>query len=100
MKPWLHHTVSGFSLTLHVQPGAKQTGVCGEHGAALKIRLAAPPVDGRANQALIAWLASQFGIPQRDVFLLHGEKSRQKVLAFKLAMAEEEILHKLGMARD
>ena len=68
-------------LTLHIQPGAKKTGVAGLHGGALKIRLAAPPVEGQANARLIAWLADAFDVPQRNVVLKQGETSRKKVVA-------------------
>ncbi len=67
-------------LTLHVQPGAKRTEVAGVHGDALKIRLAAPPVDGKANAALLRFLAAAFGVPQRAVTLVRGETSRQKTV--------------------
>ena len=67
-------------LTLHVQPGAKRTEVAGVHGDALKIRLAAPPVDGKANAALLRFLADAFGVPQRAVTLVRGETSRQKTV--------------------
>lgn len=67
-------------LTLHVQPGARRTEVAGVHGDALKLRLAAPPVDGKANAALRAFLADAFGVPQRQVTLLRGETSRDKVV--------------------
>ena len=65
-------------LSLHVQPGAKRTGAAGEHGGALRIRLAAPPVDGRANAELVRFLADAFGVPQRQVTIVRGEASRQK----------------------
>jgi hypothetical protein len=67
-------------LTLHVQPGAKRTEVAGTHGNALKIRLAAPPVDGKANAELLRFLAGAFGVPRRAVTLLRGEMSRQKTV--------------------
>jgi uncharacterized protein len=67
-------------LTLHVQPGAKRTGVAGRHGDALKIRLAAPPVDGKANEELLRYLASVFGVPHRNVTLVRGDSSRRKVV--------------------
>ena len=67
-------------LTLHVQPGAKRTEVAGLHGDALKVRLAAPPVDGRANAELLRYLAATFGVPLRQVALLCGETSRRKVV--------------------
>ena len=68
------------SLTLHVQPGAKRTEVAGIHGEALKIRLAAPPVEGKANAELLRYLAEAFGVPQRAVRLVRGETSRQKTV--------------------
>lgn len=63
---------------LHVQPGAKQTTVSGLHGEALKIRLAAPPVEGRANEALLRFIADTFSVPLRNVVLKQGEQSRHK----------------------
>lgn len=79
-------------LSLHVQPGAKRTGVAGLHGDALKIRLAAPPVEGKANQALIAWLAEVFAVPERRVRLLRGEKSREKVVEISGSARGPEVL--------
>ena len=67
-------------LTLHVQPGARRTEVAGMHGDALKVRLAAPPVDGKANAELLRYLASEFGVPLRQVALVRGETSRLKVV--------------------
>jgi len=67
-------------LTLHVQPGAKRTQLAGRHGNALKLRLAAPPVGGRANEALRAFLAEAFGVPQRNVTIVRGEASRDKIV--------------------
>ena len=68
------------TLELHCQPGAKRTEVVGTHGSALKIRLAAPAVEGRANEALIAFLASSFGVPRRNVTLMRGEANRAKTV--------------------
>lgn len=67
-------------LTLHVQPGASRTEYAGLHGDAHKIRLAAPPVDGKANDALIAFLAEAFGVRQRDVSIASGASSRRKIV--------------------
>ena len=67
-------------LSLYVQPGAKRTEVVGEHGGALKLRLAAPPVDGKANAELIRFLADAFGVPAKNVQLLRGATSRTKQL--------------------
>ncbi len=67
-------------LTLHIQPGAKKTEVCGLHGDALKIRLAAPPVDGKANAALLAFVADRLGLSKSAVSLKSGQTSRRKVV--------------------
>jgi len=68
------------TLTLHIQPGAKKTEVAGLHGEALKIRLAAPPVDGKANEALIKFVAEALRLPKSAVSLKSGQSSRHKVL--------------------
>jgi uncharacterized protein (TIGR00251 family) len=65
-------------LDLQVQPRAKKTGFAGRHGTRTKIRLAAPPADGKANEALIEFLAAHYGVPKRNVVIEAGEHSRQK----------------------
>jgi uncharacterized protein (TIGR00251 family) len=76
---WIREDGSGnLVLHLHVQPGAGKTAVAGLHGEALKIRLAAPPVDGRANDALVAFLARRLGIAKAGVELVAGASSREK----------------------
>ena len=65
-------------LTLHIQPGARKTEIVGLHGEALKIRLAAPPVDGKANAALLGFLAKACGVSKSAVELLSGDTSRAK----------------------
>lgn len=75
---WWTRDTDGLVLVLHVQPGAKHTEIQGLHGDALKIRLAAAPVEGRANAELTRFLAEIFRVRQRDVCLLSGETSRQK----------------------
>ena len=67
-------------LKLHVQPGAARSDFAGMHGDALKVRLAAAPVQGKANAELIRFLAEQFGVPRRNVQLLRGETSRAKTV--------------------
>ena len=65
-------------LDLHVQPGAKRTEVAGRHGGRIKVRLAAPPVDGAANDELVRFLAEAFGVPKRSVTIVGGATSRMK----------------------
>ena len=72
-------------LALHVQPGAKTTEIVGLHGDRLKVRLAAPPVDGKANKALIAWAATHFTISKSCVTLVRGQSSRRKLLKLQLS---------------
>jgi uncharacterized protein (TIGR00251 family) len=81
MSEWYRCVGDVLTLTLHVQPGAKRSEITGLHGEALKIRLAAPPIDGRANEALIKYIAGLFEVPQRQVELKQGGQSRHKVLA-------------------
>ncbi|SCK10422.1 DUF167 family protein [Vogesella sp. LIG4] len=81
MKAWLTEQPDGIRLTLHVQPGARKSEVAGEHGEALKIRLAAPPVEGKANAALLLWLAGCLQVPRKAVSLLSGERNRHKIVA-------------------
>ncbi|HEX5766780.1 MAG TPA: DUF167 domain-containing protein, partial [Burkholderiales bacterium] len=65
-------------VELHVQPGASRTEFAGKHGERLKVRLQARAVDGKANDALIEFLAAHFGVPRRNVHIVSGLKSRQK----------------------
>ena len=85
---WLRQGDRQTTLTLHIQPGAKKTEVAGEYGDALKIRLAAPPVDGKANVALIAFVADRLGVAKSAVSLKSGQTSRRKVLEVTGAPAD------------
>ena len=67
-------------FTVHVQPRAKRTEVTGMHGAAVKIRLAAPPVDGAANEALRRFLAERLCVPRASVHVVAGLSSRDKLV--------------------
>lgn len=67
-------------VDIHVMPNAARTEIQGLHDGALKVRLHAPPVDGKANDALQAWLAETLGVPKSAVVLLRGASSRRKQL--------------------
>jgi len=76
---WLRPLADGsVVLTLHVQPNAKKTGFAGPHGDAMKLRLAAPPVDGKANAALCAFVADFCNLPRAAVTVVGGQTSRLK----------------------
>lgn len=81
MSPWYRRNGDELTLTLHIQPGAKRSEVAGLHGDALKIRLAAPPIEGRANEALLKFIAGLFAVSARQVELRQGGQSRHKVVA-------------------
>ena len=85
---WLREGDGRTTLTLHIQPGAKKTEVAGLYGDALKIRLAAPPVDGKANAALIEFVAERLGLTKSSVRLKSGQTSRRKVLTVDDAPAD------------
>jgi uncharacterized protein (TIGR00251 family) len=82
VSDWFRQGSDGeITLTLHIQPGARKTECAGLYGDALKIRLAAPPVDGKANAALLAFIAERLGCPRAAVVLKSGQTSRRKVVA-------------------
>jgi len=77
-------------LSLHVQPGAGQDTIMGIHGDAIKLRLSAPPVDGRANKAVIAFWAKSLKIPKSAVTIKSGLQSRRKKILL-IGVEEEQI---------
>ncbi len=93
MSTWYHRDPARgvIVLRVHVQPQARRTEVAGLHGDSVKIRLAAPPLDNRANEELVAFVAGRFGVARRDVTLLSGEKSREKRLEVRSSAVEPEV---------
>ena len=90
---WYRRDGDTITLTLHLQPGAKRSEVAGLHGEALKIRLAAPPIEGRANEALLRFIAERFNVPLRNVELKQGAQSRHKRVEVRgSAVAPESLL--------
>jgi len=82
MPSWCRRAPDGrLLIDVHAQPGAKRTEVAGTHAEALKIRVAAPPLEDRANEALIAFIAERLGVARRDVTLVSGARSRSKRFA-------------------
>jgi uncharacterized protein (TIGR00251 family) len=82
MPSWCRRTPDGrLVIDVHAQPGARRTEVVGLHGEALKIRVSAPALEDRANEALAAFIAERLGVARRDVTLVSGAKSRSKRFA-------------------
>jgi len=95
MPAWLREEPGGLVLELLVQPRASRTRVAGEHGGRLKIQLAAAPVDGEANAALVEFLAGALGVRRAEVAILRGEAGRRKtvrVAGASAAAAEAALL--------
>ena len=76
-------------LRLRVSPGARRPGIVGRHGDAWKVRVAAPPVDGRANDAVVGLLADTLGVPANAVTVVSGHGARDKVVALAGVEAAE-----------
>lgn len=84
------HVLPGDRCTLLVAviPNARRTEAVGLHDGCLRVRLQAPALEGRANDALIAWLADSLGLPRRDVVLQQGATSRRKRLLIEQSAAQ------------
>lgn len=90
-QPTLH-------LTFHVQPRARRTETAGWHGDAIKIRVAAPPIGGAANEELLRFLADRLGVARAAVELAAGARGRRKWVAIR-SVARDEALRKLGIGQ-
>lgn len=89
MIEWLKESSEGAILNLHIQPKASKTEVAGQYGDALRLRIAAPPVEGAANKALCRYLAESFSIPQNRVEILGGLTGRKKRILLRGVSAKE-----------
>lgn len=81
---------TGCALLVAVIPNAKRSEVVGLHDGALRVRLAAPAIEGRANEELIGWLSRELKLPRRGIVLLQGQASRRKRLA--LSVTADEVI--------
>jgi uncharacterized protein (TIGR00251 family) len=89
--PWCSALPGGVRIAFHIQPSAKKTEVVGLHDDALKLRLAAQPVDGKANDALVKFLAGELGVPKSAVTITHGHSGRKKLLEVKGVNEEQAV---------
>jgi uncharacterized protein (TIGR00251 family) len=94
-QPWLCEVKGGVEIAIYLQPGAKATEVAGAHDGALKLRVHAPPVDGKANAAVIAFLALKLDVAKSQIELICGNKNRRKrlrVLGVSAGFVQEKLL--------
>ena len=80
MPSWARDVAGGAELDLLVQPRASRTRAVGEHDGRLKVQLAAPPVDGEANAALVEFVAEALGVRKSDVAIVRGDTGRRKTV--------------------
>ncbi len=81
LPPWLQGGPGAWRLLIAAQPGAPRTEVVGEHDGCLKLRVCAPPVEGRANDEIVRFVAQRLSLPRRSVRLVSGSSSRRKRFA-------------------
>jgi len=89
-------TERGCKLILFIQPKASKNEIIGPHNGALKIKITAPPVDGKANAELVEFLSEVLKIPKRRIEILKGETGRNKSVEI-LDVTEADLRHKLGL---
>ncbi len=89
---WYQSNDKELIIHVYVQPGAKKTELQGLYADALKIRLNAPAIEGRANEALLKYLAQLFAVPTRQVVLVRGKQSKHKTLSIKGSSVEPQLI--------
>lgn len=91
---WLNKTKDGFVIKIHVVPNSSKTQVIGEHGDRLKVKIKAPPVDGKANAEVIEFFSKFFGLKKNQVEIIVGETSKSKNILLKSETLDIEKLVK------
>jgi len=92
---WLCGQPERWVIVVRAQPGARRIEVVGEHAGALKMRIDAPAIEGRANAALLRWIAERLGLRLAQVTLIAGATSRDKRVLVQAALAREQIVREL-----
>lgn len=83
-------------IKFYIVPQSSENKLCGYHGDAIKLKIKAPPVDGKANKAIIIFLAEFLNIPKKYIDIKHGDTGRNKLVEFNVDKSQEnEILEKL-----
>lgn len=81
---WIQKTKDGIIIKIHVVPNSSKTQIVGDHGDRLKIKIKAPPVDGKANEEVIDFLCEKLGIKKNQAELLTGQASKSKNILLKI----------------
>jgi hypothetical protein len=89
-------TANGAQFALRVQPRASRNAIVGTMGDAVKLAITAPPVDGKANEAVSKYLAELFRVPKSSVVIVSGETGRNKLIAIR-GMRAEQVLKALNL---
>lgn len=95
---WLSQTKAGIRIAVQVSPNARKSEIVSGDGDALRVKLQAPPVDGKANDALVQFLAKKLRIPRKQVTITHGQTNRRKLLEIMTDMTLEDIEKRLFQA--
>lgn len=91
---WIRETTKGLLLPVRAVPRASKNEIQGVHGDALKVRLQAPPVEGKANQALIRFLSDALDIPRSQFSIASGETGRNKAVLIT-GLSKEDLVHRI-----
>jgi uncharacterized protein (TIGR00251 family) len=89
-------TAQGAQFALRVQPRSSRNAIAGVLGDAIKLAITAPPVDGKANQAVVEYLAKLFSVPKSSITILSGETGRNKLIAIR-GLSAEQVRKALGV---
>ncbi|MCW7537461.1 DUF167 domain-containing protein [Aquabacterium sp. A7-Y] len=95
LPSYLRRGRAAWELDFSVIPNAKRTELIGLHDGALRLRLQAPPVDGKANEALLRWLAERLELPRSRLELLRGQTSRRKTVVVQFDGDAQALLERL-----
>jgi uncharacterized protein (TIGR00251 family) len=89
-------TTQGAQFALRVQPRASRNAIAGVMGDAVKLAITAPPVDGKANQAVVEYLAELFDVAKSNIVIVSGESGRNKLIAVR-GLSAEQVRKALGL---
>jgi uncharacterized protein (TIGR00251 family) len=90
-QTWCSAVAHGVRIAVHIMPNAKKSEVIGLHDDALKIRLQAQPIEGKANEALIRYLADRLNVPKSSVSITHGHTNKRKILEVRTQMTVDAV---------